>query len=761
MNSDSVADLIDSLWQGHIVEPGLLEELATGGAGRAGSARSIAADLVRRGVLTSFQAEACLAGRGHELAVGPYRLLELVGEGALGRVFRARHAATNRVVALKVFHPRWPADATQAHEFHREAEAAARLSHPHLVSVLDDGTSGGVHYLVMEYLAGIDLSLVLERDRGIGAVQACRYAQQVALALQHAYERRLVPCDVDPSDLIVTDQGASVKLLTACRGRLGPSARGLGEFDLGSLLEPGSEGWDEAAATRDAAALRADAQSALHGLGRVLESMLAGRLDRANDEDPAPGPDDEPATLVPADLAAIVQTMMAADPARRYETPADCAAALARYCSLNELAEAPPSLEAASISPDEPGEAKRTSRRRFSMAFAAMFFLGALAGSALTRLSTESHSASPAPPVVTPEPVAPPTSAASPSSVSHEVDARPQGPVDVPPPVAETPPDDPEYLALLEAGNAELKQDRIPAAIDRLSEAIRRRPDLAAAYTRRAEAYSNQKRNRDAVADCNTAIGLDAGDSVAYRLRGAALACLGDEGGAIADSTRAIELEPENAHAFNTRGVAHFSRGEFRSALEDLTAAVRIDATLAVAHGNLAWTLATASDPAIRNGPLATKHARRACELTNWNDPVQLKNLAAAHAECREFDRAIEFEQRALAQSPGLPGSVADQDRSRLSRYQAARSAQRGDRPVTVNRGASPAGPAASPAVPQATVIHRGPRRPPRPFPTFRGMPQARPAPFVPLYKSGNRPRSETGTESDLVSTKAQIRPIR
>lgn len=188
MNSDSVDDLIDALWQGRLVEPGRLKELAVGDREWAVSTPSVAADLVRRGVLTSFQADECLAGRGSELAVGPYRLLEPLGPGARGPVFRARHDATNQVVALKLFTPdRLPStDASRAHRFHREAEAAARLRHPNLVSVLDDGTSDGVHYLVMELVDGIDLPAFLERQGPLEPLQACRYAEQAARTLQYA-----------------------------------------------------------------------------------------------------------------------------------------------------------------------------------------------------------------------------------------------------------------------------------------------------------------------------------------------------------------------------------------------------------------------------------------------------------------------------------------------------------------------------------------------------------------------------------------------
>ncbi|AGA25643.1 protein kinase domain-containing protein [Singulisphaera acidiphila] len=717
MNSDSVDNLLDSLWQGRLVEPAQLKELAVGDCGWTVSTPAVAADLVRRGVLTAFQAAECLAGRGAELAVGPYRLLEPLGTGARGPVFRARHESTNQVVAIKTFPPdRQPrADSTEAHRFHREAEAAARLHHPHLVSVLDDGTSGGVHYLVMELVEGIDLLTFLEFHGPLEPLQACRYAEQAARALQHTYEHRLVPCEITASDFIVTDRGDTVKLLGTCRGRLGPSARGLGEFDLGSLLEPGAAGQDET--TRDAEALREDAQSALAGLGRVLLLMVSGRRTQGDDEAEHPPNDEELATPLPAKLALIVGTMMADNPAQRYATPADCAAALARFDAHHTPAHPEPTSITTFKAPKTGGA---LSLAHSSLAFVVMIGLGMLAGAATTWFSSHGPTAT-----TTQRPV---TSGSSsvPSSLPAER------------PVENPPLEDPQYRALMQAGTANLNRNAIPEALVRLGEAIRLRPDLAAAYTRRAEASARWEAYPDVVADCNQAIRLAPSDAVAYRLRGAALAYLGDEGGAIADSTKAIELDARDAHAFNTRGVAHFNRREFRAALDDFTAAVGIDESLAGALGNLSWLLATAPDSGIRNGLLAIKHAKRACELTAWEDPVQLKNLAAAHAECREFDQAIPFQKLALARSRGLPGTIADQYRSLLKLYQAGQSAPTGGSPPDPERTTSPhqAPPLPVPA-PASSEMRRGVEHLPGPFPTFRDIPRSAPLPFVPLYRSG------------------------
>src|SRR4051812_34178420 len=124
MNGDSIGELIDTLWQGGLVDPHVLRDLAGPAEARASSAPVLAAGLVDRGVLTPFQAAECLAGRANRLVLGSYRVQDLLAEGTLGRVFRARHEPTGRVVVLKVLHAGTLTGTDQVHRFHRETEAA-------------------------------------------------------------------------------------------------------------------------------------------------------------------------------------------------------------------------------------------------------------------------------------------------------------------------------------------------------------------------------------------------------------------------------------------------------------------------------------------------------------------------------------------------------------------------------------------------------------------------------------------------------------
>jgi serine/threonine protein kinase len=144
--------------------------------------------------------------------LGRYRILELLGSGAMGCVFKARHPVMERVVAIKVILPIHLGFPSSTERFEREVKAASRLHHPNIVTAFDADRSGNTHFLVMEYVAGTDLATLLSQQQRLDVHQACGYIRQAASGLQHAHEQRMVHRDLKPSNLIVTDQGL-VKIL--------------------------------------------------------------------------------------------------------------------------------------------------------------------------------------------------------------------------------------------------------------------------------------------------------------------------------------------------------------------------------------------------------------------------------------------------------------------------------------------------------------------------------------------------------------------
>jgi serine/threonine-protein kinase len=135
---------------------------------------------------------------------GPYLLLEKLGEGGNGTVYKARHQAMKRVVALKVVRKELLGDAEVVGRFYREIEVLSQISHPNIVHAYDAGPIGGDLVLAMEFVDGIDLDRLVKESGRLPAAQACEYIRQAAVGLQHAHERGLIHRDIKPSNLLVS-----------------------------------------------------------------------------------------------------------------------------------------------------------------------------------------------------------------------------------------------------------------------------------------------------------------------------------------------------------------------------------------------------------------------------------------------------------------------------------------------------------------------------------------------------------------------------
>ena len=332
----SPASLVESLTHLPLLEPSQQGELPRLQA-QFPDADALARELVRLGWLTSYQVERILQGRGQDLVLGSYVLLESLGEGGMGVVFKARQHKLDRVVALKLIRKDRLGTPNAVRRFQREIMAAAQLAHPNVVRAYDADQVGDVHFFVMEHVPGTDLSrLVRERGR-LPVAQACDYAHQAALGLQHAFERGLVHRDIKPANLLLTAQGV-VKVLDMGVARLerpdtnddlaGTLTQDGGVLGTADYMAP------EQARNSRAADIRAD----LYSLGCTLYYLLGGDvpfpgggateklLRHALD---APRPLEELRPDLPPAVAAVVRKLMAKKPEDRYQTPVEAAAALA------------------------------------------------------------------------------------------------------------------------------------------------------------------------------------------------------------------------------------------------------------------------------------------------------------------------------------------------------------------------------------------------------------------------------------------------
>ncbi len=178
--------------------------------GRRGGARlvtdqELADRLVEMELLNPWQAKQLLDGRT-KFTLGPYLTVDSLGQGGMGQVFKARHAETGQIVAVKVL----PLDKSTPEAiagFQREIEAIERLKHPKLVAALDAGVDGNVHYLVTEYVPGKDLRRLVREDGPLGMAAAARIVFQVAEGLEYAHGQGFVHRDVKPGNVLVAPDG--------------------------------------------------------------------------------------------------------------------------------------------------------------------------------------------------------------------------------------------------------------------------------------------------------------------------------------------------------------------------------------------------------------------------------------------------------------------------------------------------------------------------------------------------------------------------
>jgi serine/threonine protein kinase len=339
MLSDCFA-LTESLSGHQILEDAVLSETVKDLAPQFENPSQLAAELVRRGWLTNFQKEMILAGRADELVLGKYVLLDKIGEGGMGAVYKARHRVLKAVRAIKVIRPDRLVGVGAVERFYREAEVVAKLHHPNIILAHDADKHGNVHYFVMEYAPGADLGQLLQRCGPLPAADASAYIRQAALGLEHARERGLIHRDIKPSNLLVTPDG-QVKLLDLGLARVcaadeeTPSSAPLTQ-DGAVMGTPDYMAPEQAEDSRKVD-IRADIYSlgctfyhiltgrAPYPGGSVMEKLIKHRLEE-------PRPLESLRTDLPEELVAVVRKMMAKSRDDRYQTPAEAAAALEPFC---------------------------------------------------------------------------------------------------------------------------------------------------------------------------------------------------------------------------------------------------------------------------------------------------------------------------------------------------------------------------------------------------------------------------------------------
>jgi response regulator RpfG family c-di-GMP phosphodiesterase/serine/threonine protein kinase len=294
-----------------------------------GAARPLIDVLVSQGRLNEFQSTRLLAGQTFGLVLGNYRIVDRLGSGGMGVVYKAEHVHMKRTVALKILASDDDSNSIALQRFYSEIQALAVLRHPNIVLAFDASEVEVPHppgkvmrYLVMEYVTGRNLEQQVLEDGPLPISAACHLVRQAAEGLRHAHEHGLVHRDIKPSNLLVTTE-EQVKILDFGLARLGRRRCTEAHSMLGTVEYMAPE------QARDARSV--DIRADIYGLGGVLYWLLSGQKPFPGDRPPleellarqreSPRPLRSLLPTVPMELEAIVCQMMAQDPGDRYPTP--------------------------------------------------------------------------------------------------------------------------------------------------------------------------------------------------------------------------------------------------------------------------------------------------------------------------------------------------------------------------------------------------------------------------------------------------------
>jgi serine/threonine protein kinase/Tfp pilus assembly protein PilF len=524
--------------------------------------------------------------------LGPYEILAPIGAGGMGEVYRALDARLGREIALKVLPQELSRDDSRRARFELEARATSALNHPNIVCIHDIGQENEILYMVSELVDGEPLRKVISR----GAVPARKLidiGKQIAEGLAAAHSAGVIHRDLKPENILIKpdgyvkiiDFGLAKQLYSRSSGDAAPTE---------TLTSPGMlMGTIGYMSPEQIRAQSIDPRTDIFSLGVILYEMVAGKsaFTGASGADVMSAilredPPDLPGADVPPGLVLIIFRCLEKNPARRFQNAADLAFAIRNLSAISQA----PNL----------GTGRRT-RPLVWLAWAATA-LCIVAGAAywmsprqraapvaiMPMAQSTSPSSKPASPPILPRQersavaeskaprqavVRPPVQSKPvetatedkpvPGLVSQSAEAEPPGSGALPG----------EVLARAQQLN---RDGKYAEALEAFSEAIRLKPDYAAAYVGRGNAYFFLQQFDRAVEDSSQALKIRPGFAQAYDVRGRAFMRQKQFDRALQDYNEAIRLNPDLAVAYVDRGHLYNQQGEYQHAVRDFDEAIRL-----------------------------------------------------------------------------------------------------------------------------------------------------------------------------------------
>ncbi len=314
------------------------EAIETAASGQSSGLPELMRSLIQAQVLTAYQARAIEQGKARGLVISRYLILDKLGEGGMGVVFKARHRVLNRLVALKILPPSFARNEELVLRFRREMHACARLNHPNVVAVLDADEDRGVYFLAMEYIEGRDLDHLIREHGPLPVEEALECTVQAARGLEAAHARGIVHRDIKPANLML-DASGTVRVLDLGLARLLGDSSPAGSSTPHHLTRPGvyMGTVDFMAPEQAEDSHNVDHRADIYSLGCSLYFLLTGRppfegttaISRlmAHQSEPPPSIRKTRPEL-PATLEAVYLAMMGKRPDDRPQSMADVIARL-------------------------------------------------------------------------------------------------------------------------------------------------------------------------------------------------------------------------------------------------------------------------------------------------------------------------------------------------------------------------------------------------------------------------------------------------
>ncbi len=299
----------------------------------------VAAALRKVGLVTQWHTDKLLSGKYKGFFLGKYKLLGHIGSGGMSSVYLAEHTRMHDKRAIKVLPRTRVKDATYLARFQLEAKAIASLNHPNIVSAFDIDNDGDTHYIVMEYIDGVDLQVLVRRDGPLDPGTAAQLLAQAADGLAHAHQRGVIHRDVKPANLLIDSDGRirlldmGLALVAAQEDQSLTVAHNENVLGTADYLAP------EQALNSHTVDHRAD----IYGLGCTLYYLLTGKPpfpDGTLAQRIAKHQTEMPTSIkkirpdCPGEIEGICVKMIQKDPQYRYQTAGDVAEALRRFAAM-------------------------------------------------------------------------------------------------------------------------------------------------------------------------------------------------------------------------------------------------------------------------------------------------------------------------------------------------------------------------------------------------------------------------------------------